>query len=108
MIDTARRLPVEKRELDRLGTVMAEFHSENVRLQRVAQDGENARDSAIADRDLAVADRDNFRAHLAQLASGVSFALASISASMYSKRSRATAYLVAQPSVLWLTEPPLL
>ena len=87
---------------------MAEFHSENVRLQRVAQDGENARDSAIADRDLAVADRDNFRAHLAQLASGVSFALASISASMYSKRSRATAYLVAQPSVLWLTEPPLL
>ena len=78
----------QKREMDRLRKAMAGFHSKNARLQRKIQDRENARDVAIADRDLTVADRDKLRAHLAQLASGFPFAVASAPASSDSKRNR--------------------
>ena len=78
----------QKRELDRLRKVIAGVHSENARLQRKIQDRENACDVVIADRDLAVADRDKLWDHLAQLASGFSFAVASAPASSDSKRNR--------------------
>ena len=78
----------QKRELDLLRQVIAGVESKNARLQSKIQDREKARDVAIADRDLAVADRDTFRAHLAQLASGVLFAVASAPASSESKRNR--------------------
>ena len=68
---------------------MAGFlHSENARLQSLAQDWEHARDSAIADSGLAIADRDNLRSHLAQLASGALCAVASPLVSSNSKRLR--------------------
>ena len=68
---------------------MAGFlHSENARLQRKIQDRENARNVAIADRELAVADRDTLWAHLALLKSGFPFAVASAPAFSDSKRNR--------------------
>ena len=78
----------QKREIARLRRVMADFHSQNARLQSLAQGREHAGDSTIAGRDLAIVDRDNLRANLAQLASGGLFAVASPLVSSNSKRLR--------------------
>ena len=78
----------QKRKLERLRSVMADFHSENARLQRLAKDRGHDGDVAIADRDLAVADRDKLWAHLAQLDSVVPFAVSSTPGSSDNTRPR--------------------
>ena len=78
----------QKRELYRLRKVMANHHSKNARLRRLAQDLDHACDVAITDRDLSVAVRDKLLAHLTQLASSVSFTVASTPFSSDNKRRR--------------------
>ena len=68
--------------------MIAGVQTEKARLYRKIHDRKIARDVAIADLDLAVADRDKLWAHLAQVASGFSFAVSSAPASSDSKRNR--------------------
>ena len=96
-----------KRELDRLQNMMADYHSENARRRRLAQDRERARNVAIADRDLAVAYREEIRANLAQLASGVPFDVVSAPVFTDNKHPRSGTIFVSHPSVLGLQKPPI-